>query len=81
MAGVSQLKNFCSSEPMLTMLCAVREHRLQASLPLRITHDRTLLTIDLSTVIRSNFTLLGTVFAAAFGMQLYVANLGFNVGL
>lgn len=61
---------------MLTALCAVREHRLQASLPLRRPHDRTILTIDRSTIIRSNVTLLGTVFAAAFGMQLYVANLG-----
>ncbi|KAF3010575.1 hypothetical protein E8E13_000845 [Curvularia kusanoi] len=32
--------------------------------------DRTLLTSNRSTVIRSNITLLGTVFAAAFGMQL-----------
>ncbi|KAF9696819.1 hypothetical protein EKO04_005478 [Ascochyta lentis] len=48
----------------------LREHRLQASLPLRRHDDRTVLTVDYSTIIRSNVTLLGTVFAAAFGMQL-----------
>lgn len=73
MAGVSQLTTSWGSEPVLTAPSAVRQHRLQASLPLPRPPDRTLLTVDCSAVIRSNITLLGTVFTAAFGMQLYVA--------
>ncbi len=59
-------------EPVLTTPCAVREHHLQARIPQRRCLVYALLTIDRSSVMRSNITLLGTVFAAAFGMQLYV---------
>jgi hypothetical protein len=40
--------------------------------PLHATLDRTRLTIACSAVLRSNTTMLFTVFGAAFGMQLYV---------
>ncbi|CAA9957033.1 hypothetical protein PTNB73_04082 [Pyrenophora teres f. teres] len=46
------------------------QHHLQASLPARPPSDRTGLTIDCSAVLRSNTTMLFTVFGAAFGMQL-----------
>lgn len=52
-------------------------HCLQVRLPLRSLHDRAIataiLTLAHSAVLRSNTTMLFTVFGAAFGMQLYVA--------
>lgn len=52
-------------------------HCLQVRLPLRGVRDRpiatAILTIGYSAVLRSNTTMLFTVFGAAFGMQLYVA--------
>ncbi|USP75177.1 Cytochrome b-c1 complex subunit 9, mitochondrial [Curvularia clavata] len=39
----------------------------------RISFNRLQLTIDYSAVLRSNTTMLFTVFGAAFGLQLYVA--------
>jgi hypothetical protein len=60
---------------MLTDQRVVREQHLQASLPLRITSDRAVLTIACSALLRRNTTMLFTVFGAAFGVQLYVAGL------
>ncbi|KAH7551424.1 hypothetical protein BM1_09740 [Bipolaris maydis] len=45
-------------------------HCLQASLSSRISFTRPPLTIDDSAVLRSNTTMLFTVFGAAFGLQL-----------
>jgi len=58
---------------MLTNPTDARQ-RLQVHLSLRKYHDRTTskLTTDCSAVLRSNTTMLFTVFGAAFGMQLYV---------
>jgi ubiquinol-cytochrome c reductase subunit 9 len=75
MAGVCQLIH-PQAVPMLTATPDAR-HCLQVRLPLRGLHDRpittAILTIGCSAVLRSNTTMLFTVFGAAFGMQLYVA--------
>lgn len=76
MAGVCQLIH----PQALSMLTATSDarHCLQVRLPLRNPHDRAIataiLTIGYSAVLRSNTTMLATVFGAAFGMQLYVAD-------
>lgn len=52
--------------------CAGLISHLQASLPMRDPLERTQLTVDGSTLLRRNFTMLGTVFFSAFALQLYV---------
>ena len=73
MSGVSQLRKCHGSEPPAdSAICSSRTPSTSKP-PLPRPHDRTLLTTDRSAIIRSNITLLGTVFVSAFGMQLYVA--------
>ncbi|KAF3051359.1 hypothetical protein E8E11_010080 [Didymella keratinophila] len=70
MSGVSQLRTSCGSEPPADRAICSSRTPSTSKPPLPRPHDRTLLTTDRSAIIRSNITLLGTVFVSAFGMQL-----------